>query len=399
MKSEYDVLVIGGGPGGAVAAWTAAKKGLSTCLIEKRPAIGAPVRCAEGVGKKLLTEFLDPDPRWISADIKRARIIAPDGTEIQLKEDQAGAEVGYVLDRKIFDRELVWKASEAGADVYVKTRAVKPILEDSIVKGAVVESCGTQQEVRAAVTIAADGVESKFARWCGIDSTVPVDELMSCIQYLVTDIDVDPVCNDFYLGNEVAPQGYLWVFAKGERCANIGIGIPAAKRGPGNRAKDYLDHFMAEHYPDGKIIECVFGGDPVCKPLDCTVTDGLMIVGDAARVVDPITGGGIGNAMVTGRLAAEVAAEAIAKGDTSKAALMPYDEGWRNSKMGQGLERNYKVKEFFIKLSDEKMNDLADSIAHIDFAEFSVRALVMELIKRNPKMLFELRELKDALKH
>ncbi|QSZ66831.1 NAD(P)/FAD-dependent oxidoreductase [Methanofollis aquaemaris] len=399
MKSEYDVLVIGGGPGGAVAAWTAARKGLSACLIEKRPAIGAPVRCAEGIGKKLLTDFLEPDPRWISADIKRARIVAPDGTQIQLKEDQAGAEVGYVLDRKFFDRELVWKASQAGADVFVKTRAVEPIIEDGILRGAVVESCGRRQEVRAQVTIAADGVESKFARWCGIDTTVPVQDLMSCIQYLVTDIDIDPVCNDFYLGNEVAPQGYLWVFAKGERCANVGIGIPASKTGPGNRAKDHLDRFMAEHFPDGKIIECVFGGDPVCRPLDCTVSDGLMIIGDAARVVDPITGGGIGNAMLTGRLAVEVAAKAIATGDTSKAALMPYDEGWRNAKMGRDLERNYKVKEFFIKLSDEKMNDLADSIANIDFDEFSVKALVLELIKRNPKMLFELKELKDAIKH
>lgn len=396
MKSEYDMLVIGGGPGGALAAWTAAKSGLSVCLIEKRPAIGVPVRCAEGIGKEMLKTFIEPDPRWISADITRARIFAPDGTTIALNEDSAGAEVGYVLDRKIFDRELVWQASRAGADVFVKTRAVAPIMNDGRVSGAIVECCGERREIRAKVTVAADGIESKFTRWCGLDTTIPLNDMMSCIQYLVTDIDIDPNSNDFYLGNAVAPQGYLWVFAKGERSANIGIGIPASKNRPDMRARQYLEQFLREHFPDGKIIECIVGGDPVCKPLPCTVTDGLMIVGDAARVVDPLTGGGIGNAMYTGKLAAEVAAKAITAGDTSKTALMAYDAGWRQSKLGKTLERNYKVKEYFITLSDEKMNTLARSIADINFSEITVKALLTEIIKRNPKMLFELKGLKHA---
>ena len=67
MKNKYDILVIGGGPAGALAAKTAVEKGLSACIVEKRPAIGAPVRCAEGIGKDALHEFIEPDPKWISA--------------------------------------------------------------------------------------------------------------------------------------------------------------------------------------------------------------------------------------------------------------------------------------------------------------------------------------------
>ncbi len=111
MKSNYDILIVGGGPAGALAAKTAAEAGNSVCLIEKRPAIGTPVRCAEGIGKELLREFIKPDPRWISAEIERARLIAPNGTTISLEQDRAGNEVGYVLDRKVFDRELVWQAT------------------------------------------------------------------------------------------------------------------------------------------------------------------------------------------------------------------------------------------------------------------------------------------------
>ncbi len=397
MKSSYDILIIGGGPAGALAAKTAAEAGNSVCLVEKRPAIGTPVRCAEGIGKELLKEYIKPDPRWISAEIERARLIAPNGTAISLEQERAGNEVGYVLDRKIFDRELVWQAADAGADVIVKTRATAPIMENGAVRGAKVLSVGTPADIRAEVVLAADGTEAQFARWAGLDTTVPLREMMSCAQYLITGIDINAGSTDFYLGNDIAPEGYLWVFPKGERTANVGIGISGRKSRDGARAKDYLDRFVAKNFPGGKTIEAIAGGVPVCRPLACTVADGLMVIGDAARVVDPLTGGGIGNAMFTGRLAAQVASECISAGNCSKEALMPYDAEWRASRMGAFLERNYKVKEYFITLDDTKLNALADSIASISLKEFSVSALMKELIKRNPKMLFELKALKDTL--
>ncbi len=397
MKPRYDLLVIGGGPAGAIAARTAAKAGLSVLLTEKRPAIGAPVRCAEGIGLGAVAEFITPDPRWISAEMTHAAIVAPDGTKMVLESQMAGSKVGCILDRKIFDRELVWQAADAGAEISVKTRATRPILEDGFVRGATVDACGKMIDVRAEVTVAADGVESKFSRWCGIDTTIPVREIMSSAQYLMTDIDIEPTTTVFYLGNEVAPEGYLWVFPKGPRSANVGIGISGRKSGKGHRAKDYLDRFVAGHFPEGKTIECIAGGVSVCRPLPCTVADGLVIAGDAARVVDPLTGGGIYNAMFTGRLAAETAAEAIAKGDVSKAALMPYDTTWREGKMGKGLERNWQIKEFLIKASDAKLNAIIQSAAQVNMKEFSTLTLVKEILKRNPKLLLELAFLKTYL--
>ena len=398
MKSRYDLLVIGGGPAGALAAKTAAKMGLSVLLAEKRPAIGAPVRCAEGIGKEVLSEFVKPDPRWISAEINQAELIAPDGTRMVLSSEMAGSKVGYILDRKIFDRELVWQAADAGAEVSVKTRATRPIMEDGAVKGACLDFCGTTTEVKADVTVAADGVESKFSKWSGIDTTVPVREIMSSAQFLMTGIDIDPHSTVFYLGNEVAPEGYLWVFPKGERSANVGIGISGRKSGNGHRAKDYLDRFVTKNFPEGRTIECIVGGVSVCRPLPCTVADGLIIAGDAARVVDPLTGGGIYNAMFTGRLAAETAAEAIGKSDCTKDALMPYDSAWRDGKMGKTLERNWKIKEYVITLPDEKLNTIIQTASQLDLKEFSTFNLVKELLKRNPKLLLELAFLREYFK-
>ncbi len=397
MKPEYDLLVIGGGPGGALAARTAAEQGLSVGLIEKRPAIGVPVRCAEGVGRDLLEEFMDPDPAWISAEIDRAVIVAPDGYRMSLEPSMGGNEVGYVLDRKRFDRELVIQAAEAGADIQVKTRAISPIIENGTVSGARVEQNGLVQDIRARVVIAADGVESKFSRWCGVDTTVPLGEIETCVQYLMTGIDIDEAATVFYLGNDVAPEGYVWVFPKGPRTANVGIGISGRKSREGSRPLDYLNRFVRSNFPNGRIVEWIMGGVSICPPLEKTVADGLIIVGDAARVSDPITGGGIYNAMYTGRLAAQVAADAIAKGDVSAPSLMPYDAGWRASKLGSALQRNYRIKEYFVKLSDDKLNRLVHSISRLDLSQFSTLEIIKELIRHDPSLLLELKAIRDLL--
>lgn len=391
MKNEYDVLIIGGGPGGALAAKTCAEKGLSVCIIEKRPAIGVPVRCAEGIGEDLIGEFFDElNPKWISEKIKGAKLISPDGSSFYLSPEMAGNEVGYVLDRKFFDRDLIWLAVESGAECYVKARAVDAIMEDGVVKGAVIEYFGEKKEIRAKVVIAADGVESKFSRYCGVDTTVPLRELETCAQYLMTDIDIEPGITVFYVGREVSPEGYIWIFPKGDRTANVGIGISGTQSKDSSRAKDYLDKYVKKNFPDGKIIELIVGGVSVCRPLECTVADNLIIVGDAARLSDPITGGGIYNAMYTGRLAGEVALECIRSNDCSKEKLMKYDTTWRSSRMGKALERNYQIKEIFVKLSDAQLNSVLNSVNNLVMKEFSTLTLIKEIIKTNPRLVKEL---------
>jgi len=391
MKNSYDVLVIGAGPGGAWAAKNAAEKGLSVLMVEKRPAPGAPVRCAEGVGKNLMHEIMKPDDAWIAAEIERAHIIAPDGFTMEMNPEKAGAEVGYVLHRKIFDRELVWQAAGAGADVMVKTRAISPVMEDGVVKGALLEYNGQVTEVKAGLTIAADGVESKFSRWCGINTTVPLREMETCAQYLMTGIDIDPHATVFYTGNDIAPGGYVWIFPKGEKTANVGIGIGGDRGGkPGIRPKDYLDRFVHQYFPDGKTIELIAGGVSICRPLEQTVADGLMIVGDAARVSDPLTGGGIYGALYTGKIAADFGAEALSKGDVSRSALMKYDHTWRSSYLGKALERNYQIKEVFVKLTDDDLNAIIHSVAHMEVEEFSTLTLIKNIVAANPKIALKL---------
>ncbi|ATZ60891.2 MAG: NAD(P)/FAD-dependent oxidoreductase [Methanosarcinales archaeon Met12] len=391
MKDKYDVIVVGAGPGGSIAAKTAVEHGLDVLLIEKRSEIGDPVRCAEGISKEGLERFIEPDKRWIAAMTKGARIHSPDGTKIEMTEDMAGPEVGYVLERKIFDRVLAKNAAMAGAEVMVKTRATGLIIEDGFVRGIRGEHIGEGFETRSDIVIGADGVESKVGRWAGIDTTLKLSDIESGAQFLMADIDFDPNYCDFYLGNKLAPGGYAWIFPKGKHEANVGLGILGSRSG-GMPAIEYLQRFVETHYPDGKILEIVVGGVPVSAPIERTTASGLMLIGDAARMANPITGGGILHAMESGMMAGEVAASVISRGDVSVKALGEYEKRWRST-IGALNERSYKVKELFMNRSDKELNDLAHTIENVDFTELTISGLIGALIKKNPKLFWKIRQL------
>jgi digeranylgeranylglycerophospholipid reductase len=400
MKEVYDVLVIGAGPAGSTAAKTAAEKGLDVLLIEKRQEIGDPVRCAEGVSKEYLKKHVEIDKRWICADLKASHIYAPDGTRIEMAEEISGGEVGYVLERKVFDRALAEQAAKAGAEVRVKTRATGLIIEDDFVKGAKLMHLGKEYDVRAKIVIGADGIESKVGRWAGIDTSLKPTDIETCTQYLVAGVDVDQDHCEFYVGNEIAPGGYVWIFPKGEGKANIGIGILGSKTGKYKpRPIDYLNTFLEKKFPDAKIIEMVFGGVPVSGRIEKTSANGLMLIGDAARQADPITGGGILNAMDAGKLAGEAAYAAISSGDVSLQKLEEvYEKQWRAT-IGHEIDMSLVVKNCFINLNDEELNSLAHSLKDVKFERMNLFDLLQALFKANKKLLWDLRVLfKDAAK-
>jgi choline dehydrogenase-like flavoprotein len=152
VRRRYDVVVVGAGPGGSVAAREAAELGLSVLLLEKRQEIGSPVRCAEGIAHELLVPFIEPDPHWISAVVTKAQItVVEDGTTV-VRQAEGGK--GYILERRVFDRVLAEEAAEAGAQVMVKTAATGLLLEDGVVRGVVALGPGGTMEIECGVVIA-----------------------------------------------------------------------------------------------------------------------------------------------------------------------------------------------------------------------------------------------------
>ncbi|MFH1787005.1 MAG: NAD(P)/FAD-dependent oxidoreductase [archaeon] len=387
MKDEYDVAVVGAGPGGTYAAKKLAEKGLSVLCIDKREEIGAPVRCGEGLAKAHFKRFGIPEKgNHIANNIYGMSLISPNGTRLTLKDKTDDALCGYLLERKMFDKYLAIEAARAGAEVQAKVRCTGVLKGKNGIEGINCDRFGEEFEVRARLTVAADGVDSKVARWAGIDTAEKLETFDSGFQYEMAGIDIqDHEVLEFYIGNSIAPSGYIWVFPKGKDVANVGIGINAASE---KNAKYYLDRWVKQHgYGDGSIVEVNGGGIPVGGVSKEFATDGLVVVGDAARQVSPIHGGGIAFAMGAGSIAAEVGAKALEKGDVSKTRLDEYKALW-DSAYGKTFKRHLRLQKIAASLNDAEIDQLAtvfDTKTVLDMMDGKTAA-VKTLIKKSPKL-------------
>ncbi|MBD3289840.1 geranylgeranyl reductase family protein, partial [candidate division KSB1 bacterium] len=219
MKSNYDVVIVGAGPAGSTAARFAAKSGCSVLLLEKDREIGVPVRCGEAVGEKGLRAVLEPKDTWIANRIDAVRLIAPDGTPV----DVAHPEGGYILDRKVFDYDLGRMAGLEGAEVITKAYVCDLLKTNHRISGVRLNHLGKEHEIQAKVVIAADGVESRVGRWAGIKTNIRMHDMETCAQITLGNIEVDPHVCDFYFSRKWAPGGYVWVFPKDGNTANVGL--------------------------------------------------------------------------------------------------------------------------------------------------------------------------------
>lgn len=382
--TRCDVLVIGGGPGGLVAAreLAAGNPELDVVLIERDRAIGAPVRCGEGVGSAGLSEFIDPaGAAWISRRITRVIFRSPNGAEVRVAE----GDVGYILDRSRFEPALAAEAGRAGAELMVGTEATTMRRSAA---GWDVATRGPDGDglISARLVIGADGVDGMVGRWAGLDTRVPSRDMESCAQYVVAGIDFDPDAIYLHFGEQLAPGGYAWVFPKGVDVANVGLGIVALRAEPGVTARRYLDRYMAAYFPTGVTTGYTVGGVIVHPTVKRTVADGVILCGDAAHMVNPLSGGGIVNAMKAGRLAAGVAASALSSGDTSAVRLQRYHDEWM-ALLGDDHIRFHKLKDALSKFDDAFFDSLARSVNQIPQEKRTLRRIFTTALTRHPGLL------------
>ena len=389
IDNPYDVVVVGAGPSGSMAAWQAARLGMKVILLEKDREVGTPVRCAEGVAKNALEELIEEPapPHWIASVIENFRLIAPDGTPVYVNID----EVGYVLHRRLFDYDLALRATRAGAQLLTHAYVFDVLKKGGQVIGVKAEIENTPAEIYGKIIIAADGVESRVARWAGIDSTVKLKDMETCSQYTLAGLDIDPTTCDFFFSRDFAPGGYAWVFPKGDGTANVGLGI-AGNFARHKSPEEYLEIFLNRYFPRASLIHKTVGGVPVDKTLKQITADGFMIVGDAAHQVNPISGGGIISGMIAGKMAGEVAARAIRKGDVSQKALRPYVKQW-HTRIGKSHQRYYRLKEALMKFSDEQFNTIAAEYLKLEDDKRNLLNLFKIAFKSNPRFIIDVMKL------
>jgi len=390
---DFDVVVVGAGPAGSMTAKFAAKNGAKVLMIEKRQEIGSPVRCGEGISRSWLDSVgITLDSKSIARQVKGAKIVSPNGTSFYLSEKMAGNEVGIVIDRIFFDKLLAHDAVKAGADLMLKTSAVKLLKSGNKITGVKVKSFGETKDIKAGCVVGADGYESQVGRWAGINTILTPRDITSCFQYRLTNISHDADYCEFILGS-AAPGGYIWIFPKNEDTANVGIGMQLSKlKDPGD-VKKYLDRFIQKdaRLRKGRPLELVSGAVSICAPIDRTIGDGILLVGDAARQIDPITGGGISNSCKAGKIAGEVLGKAVKEKDFSEKSLQRYEKGWRDV-MENHLYRNWMAKEKLVTLSDETFNKIITTLNEVGVEKMSTFAILKAIETKYPELVKEFQD-------
>ena len=386
IKDFYDIVVVGSGPAGVMTALYAAKNGASVLILERDREVGIPVRCAEGISHRGLTRFFDPDERWIARRIDGVKLYAPNGNYCTMTAGVVGR--GFILERRLFDAFLCEQAVKEGAEIITKAHVYDLLFENEKIAGVKFTYLSEEKIVRSHIVVGADGPESRIGKLAGLTTTLKLEDIESGVQYLITDIDIDGKFTHFYFSNEVAPGGYVWVFPKSDRSANVGIGIRQDKT-DGKNAQAYLDTFVEKHFPGCKTIAFVAGAVPTAMTLPEITRDNIMLVGDAARQVNPVTGGGLSNILIAGYIAGTVAAEAVKKNDFSDKYLKKYHKQWMKEK-GNHQKVHYKLKQVFFDFSDEELNEIVGLLAEIPEDKLTLYQLFKTAVRNKPSLLKEL---------
>ncbi len=383
MNREYDIIVVGAGPAGSMAARFAAEQGVSVLMLEKDRDVGYPVRCGEAISRAGVEEFIDSDERWIRAHINKFAMIAPDETEVVVQFDSK--DEGYILERKIFDYELAKSAAKEGVQILTRAYVNGLLFENDKACGVKYEHQGEQKELKAKIVIAADGVESRVGRWAGLTTYIDFRDMECCVQITASNININQDTLYFYFGKNVSPQGYFWVFPKGDDTANIGVGV-SGMIGKNRSAHSFLNSFMQKHYPNAPVLTTIAGGVPSTPGLEKISAPGIALIGDAARQVNPLSGGGIASGMIGGSIAGKIAGEAVKMNKLDH--LLTYDKAW-NNRLGKRHVTFNKLKEGIFNFSDDKFNSIAHTVSKLPLEKRTLGKVFTTALIKNPSLLVD----------
>ena len=329
--NRFDLVVVGAGTAGALAARTAAELGLKVGLLDRKAKddIGDKV-CGDGVGKHHFDNLRISPPRGeeLAGDLRGVDIYSPDMQTVFRCE---GGLYGFIINRREFGQRLLREALDAGAELFDKTEAVNLIIKDNCVKGVEVKSDNSKYDVFGDVVIDASGfltvLRRQLPRDWGVEAEVDEEDVIACyreIRQLTSDVEEGDYCK-IYMNPEAAPGGYCWIFPKGNDKVNVGLGVQMIKgfKNPKRQLYDYI--LNRPLFKDSKLLTGGGGVVPTRRSISNMVGNGILFVGDAACQPNPIHGGGIGPSMEAGKMASQVASKAIEKGDVSSKGLWAYN--------------------------------------------------------------------------
>ena len=395
-RRTYDVVVVGGGPAGCMAARYAAKAGVSTLLLEEHASIGEPVHCAGLISRRALAESeLHRPEKFISREIKGAVVYSP-SQQLLLESPTQRA---FAVRRDLFDRELAHAAVKAGAELVLKCRAKAVQIGDAgCVLTIATERPNVTQKITTRVVIGADGVRSTVARSVGLRTA---QRCLRCAQ-IEGDYEAESDYAEIFVGKDIAPGFFAWAIPlNSRRRARIGLCIDR-KYSSENSPSAFLKRNLAEH----RVLTQKFGNEifhrsagAIPLPMNgrrgktayVTRGSGILLVGDAAAQIKPITGGGVYYGLRCGKLAGEQAAQACLTGTMT--VLHDYERRWRHE-IGREIAFGLMAHRLRCAMNDmdydalirtiskSRLNERIQVKGDMDYPSLALRGLI-----RNPQLV------------
>ncbi len=338
----YDAVVVGGGPAGLYAGWKLARAGFRVALFEEHPTSGRPVHCTGVLAADAFDEFGLPDDSVLN-QLRTVQFHAPSGAVIEYATPTVEA---VVIDRVQFDRRLAERASLAGVEMSYGER----------VTGVDVQPGGVR------VTTPSASIDARVCVLaCGANYAVQRKLRLGMPRLLLHSAQAEVAASrvgdvEVYFGERVAPHGFAWVVPVQRERPYVRVGVMCAQHA--DRHFDRLLELIGPRWGVDAAARC----QPRQKilplgPIERTFADRVVVLGDAAGIVKPTTGGGIYYSLLTASLACETLATALAGGDTSAAVLAEYQVQWRK-RLGAELRWQLFLRRIAQRLTDEEIDGL-----------------------------------------
>jgi geranylgeranyl reductase family protein len=362
-QTEYDVIVVGGGPSGLISAHRVAANGHRVLVLEEHETIGEPDHCAGLLSVSGLVSLkLHPPEDVIQNHVIGARIFSPSGHHIYVERGQREA---LVIDRRKFDRWLANRAIDAGASIRTRAKVRHIRWKNGRIAG-IQTGDGESSDVSSTIVINAEGSRCQISKQAGLP-IVPRSSKYPAFQIEVSGADVDNDIVEMYYGRATAPGFFAWIIPLGEGRARVGL---AAKSLAKKRLMSAIRHHpvMKERLKHASIQRTLGGVVLVGMPIKKTVKDNFLVVGDAAGMVKPTTGGGVIVGGIAASVAGRVVTDALSNQDEAKIILDEYEGSWRSLLMRE-LRTMYVTQWILSSFSDKGLDSLVRDAGQYDLIE------------------------------
>lgn len=347
MKTDFDIIIVGGGPSGLSAASFLSDKGYSVALFDRNYVIGSDVICSGVISNEVFDRY-DLPTSSIVAKLKDAELVSPYGSTLQYTHPEQSVSV---VDRHKFDFELFQIAKQKGARIYTGAN-VRSIIKNEHCIEAEVAFDNKVNKYRSKLLVLATGVRFNLHPKLGFGRP---KKILKAIQ-----VEIDEILSDklkLFWGSQYSNGFFGWSIPLDDGRTRVGVMTESNSR-------ECIGNLLTElNYDQQRNRGCInfkqrgisFGS------IEKSYSDRVIAVGEAAGLVKTTTGGGIFYGILSAEIACDVIDRCFTEDDFTENTLSDYESGWKNI-IGNEIKHGQYFHNFFSKLSDESIDELFEAV-------------------------------------